>query len=135
MNSIEGEEERLGMNLGGGEDTGTEGETTTPNTDEEYDYGMGEEDDSWLPGTYLITKETGEKEESNEGEWTERSKKGRARPIMNVSQDKECECVDAVVDSGAVGTVRGPKTIPEAKRESTKASVLRSGRRTDPKFG
>ena len=68
MNGIEGEEERGGMNFGGGEDSGTEGETTTPNTNEDYDYGMDEEDDSWWPGTYLITKAKGEKEESDEEE-------------------------------------------------------------------
>ena len=44
------------MNLGGGEDTGTEGEVSAPNTGEGYDYGMNEDDDSWWPGMYLITK-------------------------------------------------------------------------------
>ena len=51
-----------------------------------------------------------------------RNKKGRARPILNVNKDKEWECVDAVVDLGAVETVCGPKIIPEGKRKSTKAS-------------
>ena len=52
-----------------------------------------------------------------------RDKKGRAIPIMNVSKNEEWECVDAVMDSGAVETVCGVKTVPENKRRSTKASA------------
>ena len=52
-----------------------------------------------------------EKEESGEGEWMVRNSKGRAKTIMDVNKDKDWECVDAVMDSGTLETVCGPKKI------------------------
>ena len=114
------------MNLGGGEEEenkeahkrhGAEGCNEC-----ETDW-YTEEDDSWYPGLYIITKTKEAEEEEQNGEWMTRNKKGRVKPIMNVSKDEEWECVDAVMDSGAVETVCGEKTVPEHKRKNTKASV------------
>ena len=37
---------------------------------------------------------------------------------MNVNKEEEWECVDAVMDSGAVEAECGEKTVPEHKRKT-----------------
>ena len=125
MNSLGSEGEGPGMNLGGGEeDEDKEGNSKSETGEHECEEDWyTEEDDSWWPNMFIITKGKEEKEEESSGEWMARNKKGRAKPIMNVRKNEEWECVDAVVDSGAVETVCGVKTVPENKRRSTKASI------------